>query len=94
MRNVSGGLVIAFDEIEELAGNCIFKDCMHEKELGCAVKLALESGELSKERWDNYIELKKEARLAEGKENASVSLQEKAHWKSMSKFQKESKGRC
>lgn len=94
MWNVSDGIEIAFDEIEELAKNCKFKDCMHEKEPGCAVKLALESGELSKERWDNYIKLKKEARFAEGKENASVRLQEKAQWKSISKFQKESKRRC
>jgi len=93
MWNVSEGLEIVFDEIEELAKSCKFKDCMHEKEPGCVVRLALENGELSKERWDNYIKLKKEARFAEGKENANVRLQEKARWKGISKFQKESKRR-
>jgi len=93
MWNVSDGLNIVFDEIEELSKGCKFKDCKHEKEPGCAVKLALESGELSKERWDNYIKLKKEARFAESKENANIRLQEKSKWKSISKFQKESKGR-
>ena len=93
MWDVSDGLNIVFDEIEELAKKCKFKDCTHEKEPGCAVKAALESGELSKERWDNYIKLKKEARFAESKENANLRLKEKAKWKSISKLQKESKGR-
>ena len=93
MWNVSDGLNIVFDEIEKLSKGCKFKDCKHEKEPGCAVKLAIESGELSKERWDNYIKLKKEARFAESKENANIRLQEKSKWKSISKFQKESKGR-
>jgi len=93
MWNVSEGLEIVFDEIEELAKSCKFKDCMHEKEPGCVARLALESGELSKERWDNYIKLKKEARFAEVKENANIRLQEKARWKGISKFQKKSKRR-
>lgn len=93
MWNVSEGLGKAFDEIEELAKNCKFKDCMHRSEPGCAVKAALEGGELSKERWDNYIKLKKEAKFAESKENASLRLKEKAQWKNISKFQKELKRR-
>ena len=91
MWNVSEGLDIVFDEIEELAKKCKFKDCVHEKEPGCAVKDALESGDLTKERWDNYIKLKKEAKFAESKENTSLRLKEKAQWKSISKFQKQLK---
>lgn len=91
MWDVSDGLDIVFDEIEELAKSCKFQDCNHESEPGCAVKVALESGTLAMERWDNYIKLKKEARFAESKENASLRLKEKAKWKGVSKFQKELK---
>lgn len=93
MWDVCDGLDIAFEDIEELAEMCKFKDCSHDKEPGCAVKAALESGELSKERWDNYIKLKKEAKFAERKENINLQLKEKAQWKSISKFQKELKRR-
>jgi ribosome biogenesis GTPase / thiamine phosphate phosphatase len=93
MWNVSEGLEIVFDEIQVLSLNCKFKDCKHESEPGCAVKAALESGELPSERWDNYIKLKKEARFAERKENISLRLQDKAQWKNISKFQKELKRR-
>jgi len=93
MWDVSDGLDIVFDEIEALAKKCKFGDCRHEKEPGCAVKAALESGELPRERWDNYIKLKKESKFAERKENASLRLQEKARWKGISKLQKKSKRR-
>ncbi|HEX9026951.1 MAG TPA: ribosome small subunit-dependent GTPase A, partial [Clostridium sp.] len=93
MWDVSDGLDIVFDEIEELSKKCKFGDCRHEKEPGCAVKAALESGEIPRERWDNYIKLKKESKFAERKENASLRLQEKARWKGISKLQKKSKRR-
>jgi ribosome biogenesis GTPase / thiamine phosphate phosphatase len=94
MWDVSEGLDTAFADIEELSDKCKFRDCKHQCEPGCAVKEALESGELSKERWENYIKLKKEARFAERKEALDMRLKEKARQKSISKFQKEfQKGR-
>ncbi|EKQ51688.1 MULTISPECIES: ribosome small subunit-dependent GTPase A [unclassified Clostridium] len=89
--DVSEGLDIAFDDIEELAKRCKFKDCMHDKEPGCAVKAALETGELSKKRWSNYLKLKKEAEFAKYKENMSLRSREKTQWKGISKLQKELK---
>lgn len=91
MWDVAEGLDIVFEDIEKLARECRFKDCSHDKEPGCAVKAALECGELSTDRWDNYIKLKKEAEFAERKENTSLQLKEKAKWKSISKFQKQAK---
>jgi ribosome biogenesis GTPase len=61
-----GDLAGAFDDIAELALECRFSDCRHETEPGCAVRAALESGELSRERWDRYRALEREiAELAE-----------------------------
>jgi ribosome biogenesis GTPase / thiamine phosphate phosphatase len=56
----------AFDDIAELALHCKFSDCRHETEPGCAVRAALESGQLSEERWERYRALEREvAELAE-----------------------------
>ena len=41
------GLSDAFDDIAELATSCRFSDCRHETEPGCAVRAAIESGELA-----------------------------------------------
>src|SRR5678815_3581082 len=48
------GLKTAFDDIEAVAARCKFRDCKHESEPGCAVREALESGELDQGRFRNY----------------------------------------
>jgi ribosome biogenesis GTPase len=61
-----GSIRDAFDDIAELAALCKFSDCRHETEPGCAVRAALEAGELSRERWESYVALERElAELAE-----------------------------
>lgn len=96
MWMVSDGLDTTFADIEEIASRCKFRDCSHESEPGCGVKEALESGELSIERWGNYIKLKKEVKFAERKASANISmreqmnkrLKEKARVKSQANFRK------
>jgi ribosome biogenesis GTPase len=61
-----GDLDDAFDDVAELAGDCRFSDCRHESEPGCAVRAAVESGDLPRERWESYLALERElAELAE-----------------------------
>lgn len=50
-----------FEDVLELASKCKFSDCTHTKEPNCFVKQALESGELSQERYNSYIKLKQES---------------------------------
>lgn len=50
----------SFEDIETLAYFCRFRDCTHNTEPGCAVKAAIENGDLSKERLESYKKLKKE----------------------------------
>lgn len=49
-----------FQDIEELAKNCKFRDCRHNFEPGCAVKAAISSGALANKRLDNYRSLLRE----------------------------------
>lgn len=43
-----------FPEFRAYQGQCRFLGCMHRKEPSCAVKEAVERGEISKERYENY----------------------------------------
>jgi ribosome biogenesis GTPase len=88
MWDVTEGLNSSFDDIERYASRCKFSDCSHESEPGCVVKAALENGDLSAERWGNYLKLKKEAKFAAQKENANIRLKEKSRKKNIAKFQK------
>jgi len=54
----------SFEDIEALALMCKFTDCSHNTEPGCAVKQAIQSGELSEKRFENYKKLQKETSFA------------------------------
>lgn len=51
-----------FPEFEPYVHSCKFTDCSHEHEPGCAVKAAVERGELSAVRYDTYVRLLGELR--------------------------------
>lgn len=59
------GLDEVFGEIAALARRCRFRDCRHESEPGCAVKAAVESGELDGQRFEHYRQLEREAKAYE-----------------------------
>lgn len=49
-----------FIDISDYAPLCKFRDCSHTSEPKCAVREAVESGEISQRRYDNFIELRDE----------------------------------
>ena len=55
------GLGSTFNEIDELSAQCRYKDCTHTVETGCAVLEAVERGEISEERYNNFIKIYKES---------------------------------
>ena len=57
---IGGDLEKSFNDIDELATNCKFSDCTHKTEPKCAVRNAIEKGELDKARFENYKKLQKE----------------------------------
>ena len=54
----------SFADIDTLVSQCRFNDCAHGNEPGCAVRKAIESGELDERRLKNYQKLQKEAKYA------------------------------
>ncbi len=67
------GIEKTFTDIEKLAAQCRFRDCTHTSEPGCAVKKALETGELQTERWQSYQKLKAENDYIEDKESYMIA---------------------
>ncbi len=51
----------SFSEITELVERCKFRDCTHTNEPNCAVREAIENGDLDEKRFENYIKLQKES---------------------------------
>jgi ribosome biogenesis GTPase len=49
-----------FPDIAPLVADCRFSDCTHTVEPGCAVKEAVEKGEVSEHRYDSYVRLREE----------------------------------
>lgn len=58
-------LAETFADIEGLAAGCRFRDCGHDREPGCAVKQAVDAGDLAAERYGNYLKLRREQALLE-----------------------------
>lgn len=55
------GLEAGFEEIAALSAQCRYSDCRHGNEPGCAVRAAIDRGELTGERYAHYLKLRKES---------------------------------
>ena len=75
--DAGGGLSAEFADIEALAGKCRFRDCTHRTEPGCAVRAALERGELSAARLLSYEKLRTENAYSENAESYLAAKEEK-----------------
>ncbi len=62
------GLGGSFQDIEQVAQQCKFNDCTHHDEPQCAVRAAIDSGQLTQERLDSFRKMQKEAHLEKQKQ--------------------------
>ena len=49
-----------FSDIEEISHQCRFHDCKHGSDAGCAIRAAVESGELDEARYAGFLKLDEE----------------------------------
>lgn len=61
-----------FEDVKALIATCRFTDCRHTTEPGCAVREALQSGDLDPGRWQNYLKLLKELQYLEARQNGRL----------------------
>jgi ribosome biogenesis GTPase len=59
------GVDLGFEEIFLLSADCRYANCNHAHEAGCAIRAAVERGELSEDRYASYIKLTKESEFHE-----------------------------
>jgi ribosome biogenesis GTPase len=63
--SAGAGIDDSFADIKALASACRFADCSHTNEPGCAIRMAIESGELNPEHYQSYLKLKAESEFNE-----------------------------
>ena len=54
LTDTADGLATLFADLEMLAGQCKFRDCAHEREPGCAIKAALDAGDIDANRVERW----------------------------------------
>jgi ribosome biogenesis GTPase len=82
-----------FYDIEMLATGCRFNDCSHNVESGCAVRAAIDNGDLDSARLESYRKLQNELTYLAAREEHSTRLYEKARWKKIAQWAKEIQNR-
>lgn len=78
------GLATVFQDIAAIAARCRYRDCRHETEPGCAVKEAVDCGELEADRLEHYRKLEKEARAYELRHDEHKRRQAERVWGQLS----------
>jgi ribosome biogenesis GTPase / thiamine phosphate phosphatase len=82
------GLSTTFEDVEAIAESCRFSDCHHGGEPGCAVREALESGELDPGRWKSFVKLQRELRYQRLKDSPEARQTYRREWRPIIKAQR------
>lgn len=85
------GLQEAFPDVEILARSCRFRDCTHERELGCAVREAVREGRLDAVRLRSYQKLRRELDYLALRQHESATYREHQRGRGMGKMMKQMK---
>lgn len=81
----------SFDDIESLALQCRFSDCLHNTEPGCAVREAIDNGDIDISRYESYLKLRRELRYVALREDGTLRREEQLMWKKIHKAAKQMK---
>jgi len=75
----------AFSDIENLGGQCRFRNCSHQGEPGCAVLSAVEEGELEERRLENWAKMGRELRHLQTRDDQLAKQKKKQKDKALHK---------
>ncbi|MEJ2864881.1 ribosome small subunit-dependent GTPase A [Actinomycetospora flava] len=88
LRDAAEGIDRAFADVVDLADGCRFTDCAHESEPGCAVRAAVEGGELPERRREAYRKLQREDEWAAARTDARLAAERRGRWKRITRDQR------
>lgn len=80
LTDVASGVAELFADLEDLSHQCKFRDCAHETEPGCAIKAAIDAGQLDAARLARWKKL-----VAEDQNNSATLAQRRARDKEFQK---------
>jgi ribosome biogenesis GTPase len=78
--NAEAGVSATFADVEAVMVRCRFSDCGHESEPGCAVRAALEAGELDPGRWRSYRKLQRETAFEDRRDDPRAQAEHRQMW--------------
>jgi ribosome biogenesis GTPase len=79
----------SFEDIEELSAGCHFSNCRHRDEPRCAVKRAMEEGQLPAERFASFLKLQDEMQALDARKDIRAQIDEKRRGKMANKALKQ-----
>ncbi|MBF6192218.1 ribosome small subunit-dependent GTPase A [Nocardia sp. CDC186] len=79
------GIEKTFSDIETLAAQCRFGDCAHHGEPGCAVREAIDNGELTQRRLDSYDKLARENEWMLARTDKRLRAERERAWRDITK---------
>ncbi|MEU2033247.1 ribosome small subunit-dependent GTPase A [Nocardia amamiensis] len=79
------GIEKTFSDIESLAAQCRFGDCAHRGEPGCAVRDAIDNGELTQRRLDSYRKLARENEWIQARTDKRLQAERERAWRDITK---------
>ena len=83
MWDAAAGLAETFADVEQYIGQCRFSDCRHEDEPGCAIRAAIDSGDLEEDRYLSWRKLQEES-----VDKATIRARKQAWGKAIRKYEK------
>lgn len=83
LAEAEGGIADLFDDLTELATQCKFNDCGHQVEPGCAIRAAVEAGDVDPARLERWMKL-----AAEDKFNSASLAQKRSDARAFGKMVK------
>jgi ribosome biogenesis GTPase len=86
VAEVDAALGIVFDDIEAMASKCRYADCRHVSEPGCAVRDAVDNGDIEVRRLQNYQKL-----LRENERNSASLAEKRSRGRAFAKTVKQAK---
>jgi ribosome biogenesis GTPase / thiamine phosphate phosphatase len=76
-----GDVNAAFEDIDELAADCRFRDCAHAREPGCAVLAAVDKGRLELDRLRSWRKFQRELEAVAARTDHRLRVARKKRWK-------------
>lgn len=67
----------AFEDLEELGTTCKFRNCTHKDEPGCAIRAAIEAGDIDFDRFESFMKIRDELAQEEERQETLTRARER-----------------